>query len=134
MGLAAAAVPIGCQLLILFIVIAAPAAFPQADTAFFATKFWPIQITLLSLAISGNAFVDFSKMVIDRGAKQSGAVLKFVFMVLTFVAISLMFSISLLVSETSWKWLLAMTVIGLVGLWLAYAVETDISLIEAGLA
>lgn len=133
MGFAAAAIPIGCQLLVLFLVSTAPNAFPQVDRSFFDAKFWPIQIVLLCLAISGNAIVDFSKMVIHRSADKSRLVLEVSAMSVCFLMNSVIFSGSLLISETGWKLLTAMIMLGAIGMLLAYRVEIEIGLREAGI-
>jgi hypothetical protein len=132
MGFAAAAMPIVCQLAVWAMIKGAPKAFPEADKSFFDTKFWPIQIILLSLAICGTAFVDYTKITIDRSTRRSLTALKFVFMIIAFGSISVIFSISLLIAEISSQLLTAMIILGAAGLWLAYGVEIDIGLVEAG--
>jgi hypothetical protein len=132
MGFTAAAVPIVSQLLMLGAVYTTPGAFPKADKGFIEAKFWPIQIVLLCLAVTGNAIVDFAKLVVDRNAGAVEVVVQFLLMVFSFLFISVLFSITLLNTEPAWTFTIAMTISGAIGLVMAYRVETDIALIEAG--
>jgi len=133
MGCAAAAVPIVCQLLMLLVVSTSPAAFPKADKSFIEVKFWPIQIVLLFLAVSGNVFVDFAKFIVDHRVGVLDIVIKFLLMGFAFLVISLLFSVTLLDTELSWIPTTTMAIFGLAGLYLAYRVGMDIALIEAGI-
>jgi hypothetical protein len=116
MGFAAAAVPIACQLLMLLVVSTNPGAFPKADKSFIVAKFWPIQIVLLSLAVSGNTFVDFAKFIVDYRVGVLDIVMKFLLMGLAFVLISLLFSVTLLDADLSWIPTTAMAIFGATGL------------------
>jgi hypothetical protein len=59
-----AAIPIGCQLLMLLALAAAPpGTFPAADRTFTDLRFWPIQIVLLCVAVAGNAIVDCIRLL-----------------------------------------------------------------------
>jgi hypothetical protein len=82
--------------------------------------------------VTGNAIVDFAKLVVDRNAGAVEVVVQFLLMVFSFLFISVLFSITLLNTEPAWTFTIAMTISGAIGLVMAYRVETDIALIEAG--
>ncbi|PPQ28848.1 hypothetical protein [Rhodopila globiformis] len=123
-GFIVAAIPIGCQLLMLMALRTAPdGAFPVADRTFTDARFWPIQIVLLCVGVAGSAI----KLMWNTGRAQRTALVYLLTLILVFFIESLMFSVTLLAATIGWKWLGAMTVIGLLNLGLAYALEMELA-------
>ena len=77
-GLIVAAIPIGCQFLMLLALGAAPpGTFPAADRTFTDLRFWPIQIVLLCVAVAGNAIVDCVRVFWNSGRTDRTALVFF---------------------------------------------------------
>src|SRR5690242_6889187 len=112
-GFIVAAIPIGCQLLMLMALQAAPdGAFPTADRTFTDARFWPIQVVLLCVGVAGSAIVDCIKLMWNTGRSDRPALVYLLALVLAFFVESLMFSVILLAATIGWKWLGTMTIIG----------------------
>jgi len=127
-GLIVAAVPFVCQLMMLIALAAAPAGtFPAADRSFTDARFWPVQIVLLCVAVSGNAIVDCVRYLwtTDRADRPALGYLLWLFFF--FFIESMMFSVTLLASQIGWSWLGGMTIIGAVNLSLAYQSSMEIA-------
>jgi hypothetical protein len=127
-GFIVAAVPIGCQLLMLPALHIAPdGAFPVANRTFVDARFWPIQIVLLCVGIAGSAMIDCIKLMWNSGRSERTALGYLLTLALVFFIESLMFSVTLLAATMGWKWLGAMTIVGVLNLGLAYALEMEIA-------
>jgi hypothetical protein len=102
-------------------------AFPAADRSFTDVRFWPIQIVLLCVAVSGNALVDCVRFfwTTDRSDRTALGYLLWLFFF--FFVESILFSVTLLASRMKWDWLAIMTVIGAVDLFLAYMLEMELA-------
>lgn len=96
-GFIVAAIPIGCQLLMLMALRTAPdGAFPVADRTFTDARFWPIQIVLLCVGVAGSAIVDCIKLMWNTGRAERTALVYLLTLILVFFIESLMFSVTLL--------------------------------------
>jgi hypothetical protein len=127
-GVIVAAIPFVCQLLMLITLAAAPAGtFPAADRSFTDARFWPIQIVLLCVSVSGNAIVDCVRFLWTTGRADRAALGYLLWLFLAFFIESIMFSVTLLATGMSWYWLAVMTIIGTVNLVLAYQLSMEIA-------
>ena len=96
-GLVVAAIPFVCQLLMLIALAAAPAGtFPAADRSFTDLRFWPIQIVLLCVSVSGNAIVDCVRFFWTTGRADRAALGYLLWLFFFFFIESIMFSVTLL--------------------------------------
>ncbi len=126
-GLIVAAIPIGCQFLMLLALGAAPpGTFPAADRTFTDLRFWPIQIVLLCVAVAGNAIVDCVRVFWNTGRTDRTALVFLLVLILAFFVESMMFSVTLLASHIGWSWLGPMTLLGATNMWLAYMLEMEL--------
>lgn len=127
-GLIVAAIPIGCQLLMLLALAAAPqGTFPAADRTFTDLRFWPIQLVLLCVAVAGNAIVDCIRFSWNTGRADRTILGYLLMLCLLFFVESMMFSITLLASQIGWSWLAGMILFGTSNLLLAYMLEMEIA-------
>ena len=125
-GIVVAAIPILCQVLMLAAIVAAPDAFPVADRTFTEARFWPIQVVLLCVAVTGSAFVNCVRIMLTERRIKNAALAWFLPLPLFFFVESMMFSVTLLDSHIGWGWLIGMTVIGVGNLVFAYGLEMEI--------
>lgn len=127
-GFIVAAIPIGCQLLMLLALTAAPpGTFPAADRTFTDLRFWPIQIVLLCVAVAGNAIFDCIRFLWNTGRAERTPLGYLLILLLLFFIEPMMFSVTLLASRIGWPWLALMIVLGGANLLLAYALEMEIA-------
>ena len=127
-GVVVAAVPIGCQLMMVLALGAAPlGTFPAADRTYTDVRFWPIQIVLLCVAVSGNAIVNCIRFLWDTGRAERTALGYLLMLCLLFFIESMMFSITLLASQIRWPWLAGMIMFGAFNLIQAYMLEMEIA-------
>jgi hypothetical protein len=127
-GVIVAAIPFVCQLLMLIALESAPAGtFPTADRSFTDARFWPIQIVLLCVSVSGNAMVDCVRFLWTTGRADRTALGYLLWLFFVFFIESLMFSVTLLAPQINWSWLAVMTVFGAVNLLLAYQLSMEIA-------
>ncbi len=127
-GLVVAAIPIGCQLLMLLALAATPqGTFPAADRTFTDLRFWPIQLVLLCVAVAGNAIVNCIRLLWNT-ERADRTILGYLLMLcLLFFIESMMFSITLLASQIEWPWLAGMVMFGAANILLAYVLEMEIA-------
>ena len=126
-GLIVAGLPIVIQILMAVALTLDSTAFPTADRTLTEARFWPVQVVLLCVAIAGNAAVDYVRLIL-RGKTVTGAALAlFLFLLLFFIVVSIMFSVSLLDSKIGWLWLTGMGIFGMIDLALAYLLEMELA-------
>lgn len=127
-GVVVAAIPFVCQLLMLIALAAAPAGtFPAADRSFTDLRFWPVQIVLLCVSVSGNAIVDCVRVFWTTGRADKAALGYLLWLLFFFSIESIFFSVTLLASRMPWYWVAIMAVIGAVDLFLAYVLEMELA-------
>jgi hypothetical protein len=133
-GSIVAAIPIGCQFLMLLALAAAPAGtFPGADATITEPGFWPVQIVLLCgivllcVGVAGNAITDCVRAFWTTGRTERSELSFLLALILAFFAESAMFSVTLLGAAIGWTWLVAMLILGAGNLAIAYALEMEIA-------
>ena len=78
------------------------------------------------MAIAGNAIVDCIRVFWEPGSTTHTAITYLLMVALAFFVESMMFSVTLLASHIGLSWLVAMTILGVATLWLAYLLEMEI--------
>ena len=122
-----ASLPIAIQILMALAQAADSGAFPIADRTLLDARFWPTQVVLLCVAVAGNAAVDFIRVVRRGHPIRPDTLTFFLALLLLFVGVSVMFSVSLLNSRIGWPWLIGMSALGLCDLFLAYLLEIELA-------
>jgi hypothetical protein len=115
------------------IVFAGRQDFPKSDPTIKDLHFWDVQMVLLCAAIAGNTLVDFGKHVIDHTAQKPIIVFRVGILGLLFLSISVLFSVTLLGTDVLSTLGIPMLVLGGIDLAVAYVVDMDLALIQAGL-
>ena len=126
-GLIVAALPIAIQILMALALAVDSSAFPVADRTLLDARFWPTQIVLLCVAVAGNAAVDFIRVMRRGNPTTAYALTLFLLLLVFFICISVMFSVSLLNSRIGWLWLAGMAAFGLVDLFFAYLLQIELA-------
>jgi uncharacterized membrane protein HdeD (DUF308 family) len=129
-GTIVAGLPILFQILMASAMLIDPGAFPKGDKTLSDARFWPIQIVLLCVAVSGNAAVDWIRVMRRPRNETRPSLTIFLLLVLFFVFVSIMFSVSLLDDKIGWGWLIVMSFFGLVDLIAAYLLEMGIAILD----
>lgn len=128
LGVIVAAIPVGCQFLMLLALGAAPpGTFPAADRTFTDVRFWPIQIVLVCVGVAGNAIVDCIRFLWATGRADRTIIGYLLRLLFVFFIESMMFSVTLLASQIRWPWLAGMIVFGAFNLLQAYMLEMEIA-------
>jgi hypothetical protein len=102
-------------------------AFPHIDASLTEARFYPLQIILLCVVISGHAAVDWIGAM--RSARDATRPSLALFLLLTFVffILSIMFAVTMLDKEIVLSWLVVTCIFGLVDLILAYLLEMELA-------
>jgi hypothetical protein len=127
-GTIVAGLPILFQILMATAMQIDPAAFPLGDKTLTDARFWPIQVVLLCVAVAGNAAVDWIQLMRRQPNDSRRSLTLFLSLILFFVFVSIMFSVSLLDDRIGWLWLAAMSFFGVVDLAMAYLLEMEIAI------
>jgi hypothetical protein len=129
-GTVVAGLPIVFQILMAGAMLIDPDAFPHRDKTLSDVRFWPIQLILLCVAIAGNAAVDWIRITWRAERQNRTAFALFLLLVLFFVLVSIMFSVSVLDDKIGWPWLVVMSLFALADLIFAYQLEMEIPILD----
>jgi hypothetical protein len=126
-GAVVAGLPILPQVLMAGAMQIDPEAFRHRDRTSSDVRFWPNQIVLLCVAVAGNAAVDWIRIMRKSENLARPSLTSFLLLVVFFVFVSIMFSVSLLDDRIGWLWLAIMSVFGVTDLVWAYLWEMEIA-------
>jgi hypothetical protein len=129
-GIGVAAVPIAVQVIAAIVIWTdtAPKAFPLADDAIDSKAFWILQAILLCVAVGGSTVVDCIRV----GRPKSDHRPSFVFEAILLIIISVIVALALLDKALPNAVYYVVALLSFADLGLAYRVEMDLALIDAG--
>lgn len=130
-GIVVAGMPILFQLLMSGGMLLDPGGFPLGDKTLSGSRFWPIQIVLLCVAVARDAAVDWIRVMRRPRDEARPSLSFFLFLTLFFVLLSIMFSVSMPGNKIGWTWFVVMSIFGLLDLVVAYLLVREIAILDA---
>jgi hypothetical protein len=122
-----ASLPIISQTILALAATLDKCAFPRIDTSLTDFRFYPLQIILLCVVISGHAAVDWiGAMRSPRDANRPSLAL-FLMLIFVFFILSMMFAVTMLDRQIGLSWLLVTCIFGLADLLLAYLLQMELA-------
>jgi hypothetical protein len=133
-GIGVAAVPIAVQVIAAIVILTdtAPKAFPMADDVIDSMAFWILQAILLCVAVGGSTIVDCIRVGRPKSDHRPSFVFQAILLIVLLIIISLIVALALLDKALPSAVYYLVACISLVDLILAYRVEMDLALIDAG--
>jgi hypothetical protein len=134
-GIGVAAVPIAVQVIAALVIWndTGSKAFPLADDAIDSKAFWILQAILLRVAISGSTVVDCIRVGRPKGDHRPSFVFEAILLVVPLIIISLIVALALQDKALPNSVYYVVAVFSLFDLVLAFRVEMELALIDAGL-
>jgi hypothetical protein len=133
-GIGVAAVPIAVQVIAAIVIWTdrAPKAFPMADDVIDSMAFWILQAILLCVAMGGSTIVDCIRVGRPKSDHRPSFVFQAILLIVLLIIISLIVALALLDKALPNAVYYLVACISVADLILAYRVEMDLALIDAG--